>query len=158
MLAPVMLAAGHLGLADVTADVLDAVADRLDEHAEACRPASRRSSTPPRCSPPTSPRVPVILGDGLNGVAAVRAASMLARTARVPAPCGELPDAASQIVACFDGPFTTAYGDLVRGGSGHRSASAAAGNSGTSSPIPYLDPPAGPRLALLMLRDAVPGR
>ena len=98
----------------------------------------------------------MILGDGpLNGVAAVRAASMLARTARVPATCGELPDAASQIVACFDGPFTTAYGDLVASDR-HRSASTAAGSNGTSSPIPYLDPPAGPRLALLMLRDAVP--
>ena len=33
---------------------------------------------------------------------------MLARTARIPATWGELPDAASQIVACFDGPFTDA--------------------------------------------------
>src|SRR5690606_27888730 len=50
--------------------------------------------------------VPVVLGDGpLAGVAAVRASSMLARTARIPAPFGELPDAASQIVACFDGPY-----------------------------------------------------
>ena len=37
-------------------EVLEAVADRLDERAEACRPSSSRSSTRPRCWPPTSPR------------------------------------------------------------------------------------------------------
>ena len=158
MLAPVMLAAGHLGLADVTSDVLDAVADRLDEHAEACRPASEAFVNPAKVlAADLAEGVPVTLGDGpLNGVAAVRAASMLARTARVPATCGELPDAASQIVACFDGPFTTAYGDLVARGSGHRPASTAAGEQRDIFADPYLDPPAGPRLALLMLRDAVP--
>ena len=47
--------------------------------------------------------VPVVLGDGpLSGVAAGRAASMLARTARVPATYGALPDAASQVVAQAD--------------------------------------------------------
>nr|WP_311198078.1 hypothetical protein [Ornithinimicrobium sp. INDO-MA30-4] len=35
---------------------------------------------------------------------------MLARTARIPANFGELPDAASQIVACFDGPYTAIGG------------------------------------------------
>ena len=35
---------------------------------------------------------------------------MLSRTARIPATYGELPDAASQIVASFDGPFTAGGG------------------------------------------------
>ncbi len=85
--------------------------------------------------------VPVVLGDGLlTGVAAMRAASMLARTARVPATHGFLPDAASQVVACLDGPF----------GSGLRDARS---RSDDLFADPYLDGPAAPRLGLLALRD-----
>ena len=168
MLAPVMLAAGHLGLADVSAEVLEAVADRLDERAEACRPSSESFVNPAKVlAADLAEGVPVILGDGaLNGVAAGRAASMLARTARMPATCGELPDAASQIVACFDGPFTTAYADIVAGGGGgeprHGSSAGAGGRGAEGAPErdifadPYLDPAVAPHLALLMLRDAVP--
>ncbi len=150
MLAPVMLAAGHLGLADVDASVLEAVADRLDERAEACRPASESFVNPAKVlAVDLAETVPVVLGDGpLNGVAASRAASMLARTARMPATFGELPDAASQIVACFDGPFTTAFSTSSAGASG-----VAAGDIFAD---PYLDGPMPPRLGLLMLRDAVP--
>ena len=90
--------------------------------------------------------VPVVLGDGpLNGVAAMRAASMLARTARMPAMCGELPDDASQIVACFDGPFTSAFRGGANGGMG----GAGTGGAGTGGDAsagerdifadPYLD-------------------
>ena len=93
--------------------------------------------------------MPVVLGVGpLNGVAAARAASMLARTARMPATSGVLPDAASQIVACFDGPFTSAYAA--------RSGGAPTRPEGDIFADPYLDAPGGPRLGLLMLRDAVP--
>jgi hypothetical protein len=147
MLAPVMLAAGHLGLADVDAAVLEAVADRLDERADACRPSSESFVNPAKVlAVDLADTVPVVLGDGpLNGVAASRAASMLARTARMPATSGELPDAASQIVACFDGPFTAAFG----GGSAGRAADDVFAD-------PYLDGPTPPRLGLLMLRDAVP--
>lgn len=150
MLAPVMLAAGHLGLADLDPSVLEAVADRLDERAEACRPSSESFVNPAKVlAVDLADTVPVVLGDGpLNGVAASRAASMLARTARMPATFGELPDAASQIVACFDGPFTTAF-----------SASSAVASGGSPGDIfadPYLDGPMPPRLGLLMLRDAVP--
>jgi DNA-binding MurR/RpiR family transcriptional regulator len=174
MLAPVMLAAGRLGLADVSADVLEAVADRLDERAEACRPSSESFVNPAKVlAADLAEGVPVILGDGpLNGVAAERAASMLARTARMPATCGELPDAASQIVACFDGPFTAAYGDLLAAREAREGRSSGAGSAGSGAggggrgaagsserdifADPYLDPQANPRLALLMLRDAVP--
>ena len=150
MLAPVMLAAGHLGIADVDAAVLEAVADRLDEHAEACRPSSEAFVNPAKVlAVDLADTVPLVLGDGaLNGVAASRAASMLARTARMPATFGELPDAASQIVACFDGPFTTAFSSSSAGASG-----VAAGDIFAD---PYLDGPMPPRLGLLMLRDAVP--
>ena len=91
--------------------------------------------------------IPVVLGDGpLNGVAASRAASMLARTARIPATSGELPDAASQIVASFDGPFTAGGG---RGVGVRESAPDIFAD-------PFLDGPAQPRLGLLMMRDAPP--
>ena len=85
------------------------------------------------------------LGDNaLTGVVALRAASMLARTARVPATWGELPDAASQVVACFDGPFTAGGGNGSMNGGADIFAD------------PFLDAPAQPSLGLLMLRDAPP--
>jgi DNA-binding MurR/RpiR family transcriptional regulator len=148
LLAPVVMAASQLGLVDAPASTLEAVAERLDEQAEACRPSSESFVNPAKLlATRLAESVPVILGDGpLNGVAAGRAASMLARTARMPATCGELPDAASQIVACFDGPFTAV------GGQG-------AGGRGARDDIfadPFLDGPAQPRLGLLMLRDAPP--
>jgi hypothetical protein len=75
---------------------------------------------------------------------------MLARTARLPATAGELPDAAAQIVACFDGPFTATYADLVERVRG------AGGGDGGIFADPYLEGPGSPRLALLLLRDAAP--
>ena len=65
---------------------------------------------------------------------------MLARTARIPATHGELPDAASQVVACLDGPYGSAAG-LQR----------PAGDDIFADP--YLDGPATTRLGLLALRD-----
>lgn len=127
--------------------------------------------------------VPVVLGDGpLGGVAAARASSMLARTARIPALWGELPDAASGIVACFDGPYTAIggrrpgtyddgrirLGDIdTSGWEPHHFAEPegelmerARGPEGTAGrdlfADPYLDGPAPPQLGLLMLRDAPP--
>ena len=83
------------------------------------------------------------LGDNpLSGVAAQRAGTMLARTARMPATWGELPDAASQVVACFDGPFTAGGGQCAM--------------NGDISAVPFLVAPAQPTLGLLMLRDASP--
>ena len=160
LLTPVLLGAGHLGVIDVGDRVLMDVADRLDEQAEACRPAAESFVNPAKVlATDLSEGVPVVLGDGaLNGVAARRAVAMLARTARFPAMAGELPDAAAQIVSCFDGPFTAAYGELVGGGA--FGAGVGTGGSGARGgdifADPYLDGPAPPKLALLMLRDAVP--
>ena len=153
LLARVLLGAGHLGIVDVDARVLTQTADRLDEVAETCRPSSESFVNPAKVlAADLAEGVPVVLGDGpLNGVAAARATSMLARTARVPATSGELPDDAAQIVACFDGPFTAAYS----GGA----PSMAAGGQDRGDDIfadPFLDGPAAPRLSLLMLRDVLP--
>lgn len=145
LLAPVLLGAGELGLADIDADALTRTATRLDETAEACRPSSESFVNPAKVlALQLCETVPVVLGDGpLAGVAAARAASMLARTARIPATHGDLPDAASQVVATFDGPFTAGGGQGV-------------GRAGGGQDIfadPFLDGPAQPRLGLLMLRD-----
>lgn len=147
LLTPVVLAGRELGLVDVGDDDVLATAARLDDEAEACRPSSESFVNPAKLlALQLAETVPVVLGDGpLTGVAAARAASMLARTARIPATHGELPDAASQVVATFDGPFTAGGG-------------AGAGGRPRDADIfadPFLDGPAQPRLGLLMLRDAV---
>ena len=148
LLTPVVIAAGALGLVDADPGVLARVADRLDLQAGLFRPGSESFVNPAKLlAAELADGVPVVLGDGpLTGVAAARAASMLARTARMPATWGELPDAASQIVACFDGPWTDA-------------AEQAAGRppGGDIFADPYLDAPASPRLRLLMLRDGGAG-
>lgn len=145
LLTPVLVGADALGLVDVPEAALRQAADRLDEEAEACRPSSESFVNPAKLlALGLAGTVPVVLGDGpLSGVAAARAAAMLARTARVPATHGELPDAASQIVATFDGPFTAGGGEGV--------------DTPASADIfadPFLDGPSMPRLSLLMLRDA----
>lgn len=147
LLTPVLAAADQLGLVEVSEQTLRDVADRLDEQAEACRPSSESFVNPAKLAAvQLAETVPVVLGDNaLTGVAALRAASMLSRTARIPATCGELPDAASQIVACLDGPFTAGGGQGVTGG--RRSA-------GDLFSDPFLDGPAQPVLGLLVLRDA----
>jgi hypothetical protein len=152
LLAPVLLGAGHLGIVDVDARVLTATADRLDELAESCRPSSESFVNPAKVlAADLAEGVPVVLGDGpLNGVAAARATSMLARTARLPATSGELPDDAAQVVACFDGPFTAAYSGGVPWAGGGQPA----GDDIFADP--FLDGPAAPRLSLLMLRDVLP--
>ena len=148
LLTPVVLAGHELGLLEAGESVLFDVADRLDLHAEACRPRSESFVNPAKIlAIQLAETIPVVLGDGpLNGVAASRAASMLSRTARIPATFGELPDAASQIVASFDGPFTAGGG---RGAGVRESAPDIFAD-------PFLDGPAQPRLGLLMLRDAPP--
>ncbi|KGN32365.1 phosphosugar isomerase [Knoellia sinensis KCTC 19936] len=145
MLTPVLLAADGLGLIDCSEAVLERVADRLDERAEECRPSSESFVNPAKIlAVGLAETVPVVLGDGaLTGVAAGRAAAMLARTARMPATHGALPDAAAQVVACFDGPFSGS-GSGGQGGVGERDIFA----------DPFLDGPPSPQLGLLMLRDA----
>ena len=143
MLTPVLVAADTLGLVQCRAAVLERVADLLDEVAEECRPSSESFVNPAKVlAVGLGETVPVVLGDGpLTGVAASRAASMLARTARVPATHGSLPDAASQVVACLDGPYGAGAG--VQRATGDDDIFA----------DPYLDGPAAPRLGLLALRD-----
>jgi hypothetical protein len=68
---------------------------------------------------------------------------MFGRTGRVPVAHGCLPDAASQIVACFDGP-------LAPGQSG-------GGGQDDIFADPFLDGPSRAPLRLIMMRDTSPG-
>jgi glucose/mannose-6-phosphate isomerase len=148
LLTPVLLAADLLGLARVPAGALDRVADVLDEVAEECRPGSESFVNPAKeVALALDGAVPVVLGDSaLTGVAAARTAQMLARTARVPAISGALPDAASQVVAVLDGP----YGGGPHGGG---ASSSSTGGERDVFADPFLDGPQAPRLGLLTLRD-----
>ena len=141
---PALIAAEAMGLAPVTNETLSAVADALDRCATDARPSSESFVNPAKIlATEVAESVPIVLGDGPFGeVAARRAAAMFGRTGRVPVAHGALPDAASQIVACFDGPL--AGGD-----------SAEAGVDIFADP--YLDGPTRPPLRLIMLRDASEG-
>jgi glucose/mannose-6-phosphate isomerase len=181
LLTPVLLGADVLGLVDCPDSTMAEAADRLDECAESFRPSSETFVNPAKLlAVQLAETVPVVLGDGpLGGVAAARASSMLARTARVPAPFGELPDAASQIVACFDGPYTAIggrrpgtyderrirLGDIDTSGWEPHHFDEPEGelmerrrrpgdDPGDLFADPYLDTAVPPRLGLLMLRDA----
>jgi glucose/mannose-6-phosphate isomerase len=130
LLAPVLVAGHAVGLTDSSPAVLLAVADRLDARAALYRPASEAFEL--------ADCVPVVLGDGdVTGVAATRAVAMLARTARVPAMRGALPDDAGDVVATFGGPL-------------------AARSEEDLFADPFVDGPGRVRLRLLLLRDAEP--
>ena len=135
LLVPVLRAAHALGAVDVPDEALAATADRLDAEAEQCRPSSEVFVNPAKTlAVQLAGSVPVVLGDGLvTGVAARRAAAMLARTARTPAVHGSLPDDASEVVATFDGPFSA--------------------GQDTVFDDPFLDGGGATALRLLMLRE-----
>jgi DNA-binding MurR/RpiR family transcriptional regulator len=138
LVTPVISVAYELGLTDASPTVLERVADRLDKHAETFRPSSDAFVNPAKAlALELAGLVPVVLGDGdVTGVVASRAVSMLARTARVPAMRGALPDDAGDVVATFGGPLAARPDDVFAD--------------------PDLDGPIGPRMRLVLLRDAAP--
>jgi hypothetical protein len=88
--------------------------------------------------------IAIVLGSGpLGGVASRRAAAMFGRTGRVPVAAGALPDEASQIVACFDGPLAGGEAD------GHD-------RGDDIFADPFLDGQASLPLRLVMLADNGP--
>lgn len=135
---PVLLAADALGLTRVGRATIDDLADVLDAQASRLGPGvASWENRAKSLAAEIADSVPVLLGCGpLGQVAARRASAMFGRTGRVPIAHGSLPDAASQIVACFDGPL-------------------AGGKAGAEDIFadPFLDGEAPPRLRLLMLRD-----
>ncbi|PID53863.1 MAG: phosphosugar isomerase [Micrococcales bacterium] len=137
MLTPALLLCSELGLIPDGPDTgpagLSALADALDAEAEACRPASPAFVNPAKAlAMELHNTVPVVLGNGpMATVAAHRAAAALARTARIPAAFGALPDDAGDVVATFGGPFAAREHDVFAD--------------------PFVDGPSGPLLRLLML-------
>lgn len=146
LLVPALLATSACDVIDIPPAVLLAAADRLDTQAERFRPDAEFFVNPAKTlALDLSEVVPVILADGpVTGVAARRMSTMLARTARVPATWGRLPDAAAQVVACLSGPFTGESTPAEDGGA-------------DIFADPYLDGPTGASLGLVLLRDPVPG-
>ena len=147
LLTPALYAAGRLGLVEVGEEVLESVATLLEARAEECRPSSESFVNPAKdLAMAFSGVIPIVLADGpLAGVAGRRLASGLARTARIPATHGTLPDAAAEVVACFDGPLA---------GAGRFGAPR--GPDADIFADPYLDAPATLPLSLLLVRDASP--
>lgn len=143
LLVPALLATSACGVVDIPAAVLLDAADRLDAQAERFRPDAEYFVNPAKTLALDLAEVtPVVLGDGpVAGAAARRTSAMLARTARIPATWGRLPDAAAQVVACLSGPLAGGSGD---------------GGSHDIFADPYLDGPTTGRLGLLLLRDPVP--
>ncbi|TNM68725.1 phosphosugar isomerase [Streptomyces sp. NP160] len=135
LLTPVLLAFDRLGLLSAGPSELAALADALDEEAREDRPSSDTFVNPAKTlAVELDGSVPVVLGDGpVSAVAARRAATVLARSARVPALAGTLPDDAGDVVATFGGPFATTPDDVFAD--------------------PFLDGPGGPKLRLMLLRE-----
>ncbi|MFC0359054.1 SIS domain-containing protein [Kytococcus schroeteri] len=146
LLVPVLLGLREVGLLQARDDLWESLARTLDAVAEECRPDSAAFVNPAKVAALTlAETLPVVLGDGpVAGVAARRAASMLSRSARVPATSGELPHAASEVVACLDGPYATGEGwnaTTDRGAGGGRDIFA----------DPFLDAPQQTPLGLWLL-------
>ncbi|GAA2034658.1 SIS domain-containing protein [Terrabacter terrae] len=142
---PALLAADAMGIAALDNETLIDLADVLDRTASEVGPSSESFTNPAKLlATELSESTPIVLGEGAFGdVTARRAAAMFGRTGRVPVAHGCLPDAASQIVACFDGPL--APGQSNGGGSDDIFAD------------PFLDGPSRPPLRLVMLRDTSGG-
>ena len=142
---PALLAADAMGIASCSQETLTELADALDRVATDARPGSESFVNPAKVlATELAESTPIVLGEGPFGdVTARRAASLFGRTGRVPVAHGCLPDAASQIVACFDGPLAPGQAD----GDGADDIFA----------DPFLDGPSRPPLRLIMLRDASGG-
>lgn len=91
---PVLLAARALGLTDIPDEVLEAVAERLEEVSHQCRPGSESFLNPGKqLALDLIDTIPMIWGTSpLTAAAARRFAGQLAANAKTPALYGELPD------------------------------------------------------------------
>src|SRR5262249_36997528 len=104
---PLLMIAEQMGLARIGPDVYELAANRLEEVAHQCRPASESFVNPGKSlALDLVGALPMVWGtSALSEVAARRFVSQLQENAKYPAICGVLPAAAHSQVAAFDGPF-----------------------------------------------------
>lgn len=141
-LATPLVVAGHaLGLLQAPGDVVEAAAAVLGDLAETCRVDAGHLVNPgKRLALALLGQLPVVWGSSpLAGAAAYRFACQLNENACIPAVWGVLPEAGHNQVVSLDGPFAGSPGppapdDLFRDREGEAE-------------------PAGPRMALVLLRD-----
>ena len=104
---PLLLAAARLGLAEVTPDVLEAAAVRLDEIAALCRPASEAFVNPGKeLALAFSGTLPMAWGcSPITAVTGSRLVCQWSENAKLPAIGSALPEANHNLVVSFDGPY-----------------------------------------------------
>jgi glucose/mannose-6-phosphate isomerase len=107
---PLLLLADALGLGSVPVDVVERVADRLDQDAERYGPASDLDGNRAKAlALELHGSLPMVWGTGvIGGVAAYRFACQLNENAKLPAVHGALPEANHNQVVAFDGRFGAA--------------------------------------------------
>jgi glucose/mannose-6-phosphate isomerase len=110
---PLVMAAAQLGLADASAQSLEAAAVRLDEIASLCRPASEAFVNPGKeLALALAGALPMAWGcSPLAAVAALRLSCQWNENAKLPAIAAALPEANHNQVVAFDGPYG-AGGDI----------------------------------------------
>ena len=113
---PLILAARVIGLADVSDDVLEDTAKRLEDISHRCRPSSESFINPgKRLAAELAGAVPMVWGGSpLAGVAAYRFACQFNENAKYPCVYGSLPEVGHNQVVAFDGPFGGTEDDFFR--------------------------------------------
>lgn len=113
MVVPSLLAIRALGLTEISDELLEATARRLEDMSHRCRPASDAFVNPGKVTAlEIAGSLPMIWGTSpLAGVVARRFACQLAENAKYPAIHGELPEASHNQVVAFDGVFAGAGAD-----------------------------------------------
>ncbi|WP_433420444.1 SIS domain-containing protein [Microtetraspora malaysiensis] len=104
---PLLVAASALGLTDADEPVFEAAAQRLEDIAHRCRPASDSFINPGKTlAMELADGIPMIWGTApIAAVAAHRLAAQLAEQAGCPAVWGALPEAAHDQAGVLDGPL-----------------------------------------------------
>jgi glucose/mannose-6-phosphate isomerase len=116
---PLLVIAERLGVVRIGPAAYELAASRLEEVSHQCRPASESFVNPGKSlALDLVGTLPVVWGTSvLSAVAARRFASQLSGNAKYPAIAGQLPEAAQDQIAAFDGPFAPAPG-AARPGTG----------------------------------------
>lgn len=133
---PLLAVADAVGVTSVPASVLEETADRLDDVAVTCRPASESFVNPAKAlAMDIAGSLPLVWGSsGVAATAGRRFARQLAANAKYPAVAADLEEVAHGAAALLDGPF-------------------ASGSSGDMFHDPDLDGPASMAPRVVIVRD-----